>query len=556
MNKRFAYLILILSFFSSGLYSQLSHGGKPYPYTPKSGPKPVIMPAFDMQTEIDKSLSEDAVSGKKPFIFAKDYTLDLNPENSGLWTQMPDGTKLWRLHLVSSTSYGVSVLFSKYFLKNGAYLFLYPPSQSSFLGGYNEKNNNPSHSLPTPFIEGEEIIIELQVPPGISDYGELQLGSMAHAFIDLFGSKKSSLKPNGVCSPDINCQEGNDWQLVKKAVCHISIKVGSSTITCTGALINNTAQDTVPYVLTANHCISSAYQAGTAIFKFDYELDTCAKTVISGQYSLAGSDLLATSADIDFTLLRLYESPPAEYKPYFAGWSVSENPATNSVCIQHPYGGVKKISIDNDPLTAEYQNPIPSNLSWLYIGSLPQAFWRVQEWDIGTTEGGSSGSPLFNQNKLIVGNLTGGQSECAKGIFVNDYFSKFSMGWDYYTDSTKQLKAWLDPLNSGSINLLGFNPFGEPDTSLVDTTEYSSRFNVFPNPATGMVTFETDSLDISGGTLSILSLNGKKIAVFTIRDEKRLSFSVDFLPQGVYILELDKGSLTQRKRLLVINPVR
>jgi lysyl endopeptidase len=557
MSPVHKYLIFCLLWVFPEVHSQLPHGGKPFPFsTHTSLVQPVILTGFDMRQAINESLSDEAVSGKKPFKIAWNYPLDLSPENSGTWSEMPDGTNVWRIHLMSAGAYGVNVDFSIYQLKPGCILFIYPPSQNSFLGGFNYKNNSESLTLPTSFVKGEELVIELQTEPGITDYGNLRIGSLAHAYINIFDQTEVLAGTSGTCNIDINCPEGKDWQLIKKAVCKIYFKRGSSTELCTGTLVNNAKLDTVPYLLTANHCIWTFSQAASAVFYFDYEVDTCGKKIISSPYSLAGSSLLATSDSIDFTLLRLSESPPGSYKPYFAGWSLSRNPATSAVCIHHPQGDVKKISIDIDPLSVEYQSPIPPLLSWLYNASLPMAFWRVITWDTGTTEGGSSGSPLFDQNKLIVGNLTGGESNCAKSVFGNDYFSKFYIGWDYYTLHTKQLKYWLDPENTGITSLSGFNPYGLPDTSTIDTIEYAKRFTVFPNPANGFVTFETDSQDISGGVLSIFNLTGKKMAQFNIAETSRLIFDVAFLEQGIYILEFSKVNIRERKRLLVISPQR
>jgi len=553
MNSNQKYLIFILLWFFPALHSQLPHGGKPFPYSSlKSAVKPVVLSGFDMQKAINESLSGDAVSGKKPFKFAWNYSLDLSPENSGTWTEMPGGIRVWRIQLVSPGAYGVNIGFSKYQLKPGCMLFIYPPSQDLFLGGFNYLNNNESQTLPISFINGDELVVELQTGSGITDYGSIQIGSIAHAYIDIFGRKDGRFGQAGKCNVDINCPEGDDWQLIKKAVCRILFKSGNSWEYCTGTLINNTRLDTLPYLYTANHCIRTASQAESAVFYFDYESTTCSGLDDSVFYSLAGSAILATSDSIDFSLLRLYEAPPEIYEPFFAGWSHSQNPALKAVSIHHPQGDVKKISLDNDPLTAEYQNPIPLNLSWLTNESVPQAFWRVYAWEIGTTENGSSGSPLFNQNKLIVGNLTGGEANCDKP--VNDYFSKFHMGWDYYSLPSKQLKFWLDPDGTGITNLPGFNPYGLPDTSIIDTTEYAVRFTLFPNPATGFITFETDSLDISGGLLSIYSVTGKQMARFVIPDSRRLTFDVSFLGQGVYILEFSKGNIRERKRFLVLNP--
>jgi V8-like Glu-specific endopeptidase len=533
--------------------AQLPHGGKPYPFTSqKSSVKPIILTGFDIQQAIDESLTQESASGKKPFKFAWNYTLDLSPENSGYWMQTADGTRIWRIHLVAPDAKLVNVDFSRFNLKPGSRIFIYPPDQNSFIGGFNYQNNSSSESLPTEFIKGQELIVEMQTDPGVSDYGSLTIGSLAHAYIDIFKSQDTDAGYSGACNVDINCPQGDDWQLIKKAVCKYTFKVGASTESCTGTLINNTALDTLPYILTANHCITFASQAPTAVFYFNYEKDTCGKASISIPYTLAGSTLKATSDSIDFSLLLLNESPPDAKKPYYAGWSVSQTPATSAVCIHHPQGDVKKISIETGALTSEYQSPIPTNLMWLTKQSVPQAFWRVVNWETGTTEGGSSGSPLFNQNKLIVGNLTGGQADCVNS--VNDYFSKLYVGWEHYPATNQQLKHWLDPLNAGVTSLPGFDPFGKPDTAVIDTTKYAERFIIFPNPATDIATFETDTMDISGGKLCVFSLTGKKIAEYDIQETKRLSFNVSFLSQGVYIIEFSKGNVRERKRLLIINP--
>jgi hypothetical protein len=83
---------------------------------------------------------------------------------------------------------------------------------------------------------------------------------------------------------------------------------------------------------------------------------------------------------------------------------------------------------------------------------------KILRWDGGVTESGSSGGPLFNPNKHVIGTLTGGQAVC--GNPVNDYFARFNMAWDYRADTTKQLKYWLDPIKSG-VQILDGKQFNE-----------------------------------------------------------------------------------------------
>jgi lysyl endopeptidase len=159
---------------------------------------------------------------------------------------------------------------------------------------------------------------------------------------------------------------------------------------------------------------------------------------------------LATTNRLDFTLLELSVMPPASYSPYYIGWDRSGRVPTNTTCIHHPNGDVKKISVDFDsPITASY-----SDTKYTFdVGT----HWRIDEWDLGTTEGGSSGSPLFDENHRLIGDLTGGEASCSSS--VNDYYAKFSENWDNYSEADEQLKFWLDPLNLGVVTLDGVDPY-------------------------------------------------------------------------------------------------
>jgi hypothetical protein len=83
---------------------------------------------------------------------------------------------------------------------------------------------------------------------------------------------------------------------------------------------------------------------------------------------------------------------------------------------------------------------------------------KISHWELGTTELGSSGAPLFNEEHRIIGTLTGGRSTC--GYTKDDYFTKFGVSWETYTDSSNQLKYWLDSAQTGQLFLNGYDPYG------------------------------------------------------------------------------------------------
>ena len=489
------YLIPIIAFLSafySHVNGQVSYGGKPYPYDVKKTVTEVVkMPSFDYDQVLRQMESDNILDGKKPLPVGYNYEVDLNPLNSGKWTEMPDGTKVWRIEIMSESAFGIGIFFNEFVLERGARIFLYEPSQNEIRGSFDQRSNKDSENFPVSFIPGEKIVVELQVSAEMEDYGRLNIGTVTHVYVDIFGGsdlKDGRFGRSAWCNVDINCPEGDAWQDVKRAVCRIIFSSGATSILCTGTLINTTVSDAVPYLYTANHCINRSSEAQSAVFYFEYESPECNGLDGSVNKTIAGSSIKATSDSLDFSLLLLSEDIPEAYNPYFAGWTLTANPAPSSLSIHHPQGDVKKIAVSNTPLTSQYQTINPP--SWLAT-STPNGFWRVTQWDHGTTEGGSSGSPLLNNHGMIVGNLTGGDATCA--VPINDYYSKFHLAWDYYSPYSKRLKPWLDENQTGRTAVFGYDPFFIPDptSTILDIIANSPEHNILGSAIISSGLFET-----------------------------------------------------------------
>ncbi len=532
-------VFLVFSLFSFG---QISRGGHPYAYPGKKSSTPVyVLPTINHEKAIRENFeSEDLINGKKPFRFAENIDVQISPENAGSWVDMGNGLRIWRLILTSGKAYGMSLFFSRFRLEEGSMVFLYDQAQRTVLGGFNSLNNKPSGNLQTDFIPGDTLILELQVS-NRKTYGELVISRVSHAFIDVFDKKDGRHGLAGECNIGINCPEGAEWQVIKQSVCRIFI--GSRGEFCTGALINDVDSDGTPYLLTANHCIKYPADSQSSVFVFGYESPDCSDTDGSVSLSLSSAVVMATSDSLDFTLLRLSDMPPESYHPYYAGWSRIESPVSKTVVIHHPWGDVKKISKDNDPLLIQYQTVNPP--VWLTTGSVPQAFWRVGRWDEGTTEPGSSGAPLFNSQKQIIGNLTGGEAICA--LPVNDYFSKFFKCWDYYPQSNRRLLNWLDPENTGVQSISGYDPYNSEEP-----IQYLERFMVYPNPNDGHFTLETDTLSLKGAAISLFTSTGRIIGTYTPQSSRLATFDVSGLESGLYILEIRLGDLLSLRKIIII----
>jgi len=212
---------------------------------------------------------------------------------------------------------------------------------------------------------------------------------------------------------------------------------------CSGSLVNNTSNDGTPYVLTANHC-SGSNNFSSWVFWFNWQSATCENPASSPAYnSVSGSVLISRYATSDFCLVQMNQTPPEEYNVFYAGWSKEGIVSPSAVCIHHPRGDIKKITFaDNPTIAAIYSNVD----SW-------QALWTD-----GATEPGSSGSPLFDKDHRIIGQLYGGPSSCtASPEYMNDYYGRFSVSWEG-TSPDVRLKDWLDPLNIDPPFIDGYDP--------------------------------------------------------------------------------------------------
>ncbi len=206
----------------------------------------------------------------------------------------------------------------------------------------------------------------------------------------------------------------------------------------------------------------SASDMNQFIFEFNYESPDCSNTNGPTDQSVTGCSLKANLLTSDFALLELNQLPPPTYNVYYAGWSNSPTAATSATGIHHPNGDIKKICVENEVLT-----------SAIVFGNVNT--WQVNDWDVGITAAGSSGSPLFDSNKRIVGQLCSGLSFCTDNNTGNtdngepDFYGKFSHSWDVGTSAAERLEDWLDPNDTGITTLDGINANAKTWTGATDT---------------------------------------------------------------------------------------
>ena len=453
-------------FFSIVANSQVSYGGRPL----VSGIEKMseIRTVADFVIELPKfnidsireisDLPGNRIGGLD---FAHTIFTDFSPENSGLNFTAPDGTKVWKISIRSIGAYSLNILFSEFLLPEGAEVFIYNTDRTVILGSFNCKNRPKGGEFSISPVEGEELTVEYHEPSYANFSGKIRISEVNHDFRGLFRSGTRFNQLDLPCLPDVTCN--TELDSIAQSVCLLIV---NGTTYCTGVFVNNTLKDGRPYILTASHCLKSNPSLGSRVVVFmNYQSPGCDRRLRgSEEFSLSGSVTRAFSQEIDFALIELNELPPADYRPFLAGWNLNkdtynDSPYTN---IHHPFGEVKKYSIENDSIV---------KANWFGNGNdgiLSGNHWNVFNWEKGHTWSGSSGSPVFDKNFLLRGCLTGGDSGgetgCKNGI-RGDFFFRFDRAWNQYPDSSKQLMYWLDPLSvkgsSGIKSLKGLNPYSE-----------------------------------------------------------------------------------------------
>lgn len=470
------YLLIVFCFFAllnTNVFSQINAGGEPMSSLIQlnNDYSTVTMPAFDVQ----KLHEEDAALSNVPDMPARygfNFDVNFNLNNSGTWTELKDGSRIWRLGIKSEGAYSINLFFSKFYMPKGSFLFIYNPDKSMKIGALTELNNSDAGELATAPTSGNLTIIEYYEPEYSAGLGRLELSKVVHAYKDILGYNSTFEEP---CNININCPIGAPWVEPKRSITRITFVQGAGSYLCTGSLINNVLNNRVPYYLTAEHC--SPDNHNSMVFYFNYENATCIGTGGSTSQTMSGATLKSSNFDTDFRLVQLNTAVPGAFNAYYNGWDRSNAQPTSEIAIHHPGGANKKISIDEHPALTVTG----------FGGRLVNGFWLVV-WDQGMTEGGSSGCPLFDQNKRVIGqNLGGTPANCSAPQSVQKYFGKFSESWAHGGSSSNQLKDWLDPNNTGVMTVDGLD-------------------DVTGIPPVSNFTSNVQNLPIGGGSVSFYDL--------------------------------------------------
>lgn len=481
-----------------------------------------------------------------PDRFAVPNDVNLTPDNSGTWESLPDGRLLWRLRVGCPEALSLNLGFTRYRMPEGTTLKVYTSNRTGTIFEYSAADNRSRGQLWTPVLVSPELVIELEMDARNRENVILELGSVGCGY-RYFG-EDVSLK-SGDCNIDVICPEGDDW---RDDIPSVGKYIFGGGYLCTGVMVNNTAEDKRPLFLTANHCQVNDINVSTVIVYWNYESPVCGQHGggVENQFSYCDT-MLAASSTSDFKLLELDTIPDPSFGVAYAGWDRSGDVPDTSVAIHHPSYDEKSISFENDPLR------ITSYLA--DVGPGDSTHLRVGDWDLGTTEGGSSGSPLFDEDHHIVGQLHGGYADCTNNR--PDWYGRLSISWEGNGTPASRLRDHLDPAGTGAVvlNRLGSDQ-PEPEPEPLPPGDMDLSFvTVAPNPFQGYteVTYRMNQaaevrvrvLNITGQLVrdlgSVNGVEGDNVFAWNGRDRNGRP-----VPSGMYIFYLESMGHSARGQVM------
>ncbi len=384
--------------------------------------------------------------------FSAPVSLDLAPASAPSTYTYENGEWVWSRTFRIPHALGLGLFADELALPAGGRLLL--SNRAGTRGPFTQADASSQNRLFTDFLPGESVTITYRGP--LPETTPFHLWRIDHIYrADRWKNPydKGFGDANG-CHVNANCPEGADWKDEKSGAARINLVVEEGVGFCSGNLVNNTAQDGRPYVLTGFHCMDGF----TPIYDlwgidFDYtsvDCDDPATEPVPTRY--LGVVFRAGLQATDFMLLEIIDPSFSLEEHYFAGWDRSDGDVPGVIThFAHPMGDIQKIG-QSGP---EGMTVLPTRITWNSGVITPPDHHFVMDYALGDFEQGSSGSAFFDNEHRIRGQLNGGNSACP-GV-SEAFLGRFHLSWDSGAADSMRLQPWLDPLGTNPLTLDGAN---------------------------------------------------------------------------------------------------
>lgn len=394
------------------------------------------------------------------------------------------GSDIYRLEIdMEQTPVGLNLYYSDFFIPQGGRLYIYTPGGEQLLGAYTHETHPKHGAFASEPLSGSKLILDYEAPRGAA-MPSIQISGVGYLYRSVMQAKvghgiesEDASDPNKdkYCQINVNCPEGDEWHEQKSSsVIYMPVFADGNISWCSGNLINNVRGDFKPYILTAAHCSGEeetnnpsvgAFNGGFGIdqskmdqwlFGFHYEKPRCNNSDYGFQTTktLAGATIRTYTSVYGYSdgmLLELNEEIPLDYRVYYSGWNATEQTWQTGAGIHHPAGDATKIALYSGGMSL---GQWVEGSEWVTTTLGGQDDHYKLMFDKGNTEGGSSGSPLYNDAKEQIGTLTGGRTiPCFQDGFygrLSSHFNKYSDKGDLY-----HMDMYLDPDSTGVLKLAG-----------------------------------------------------------------------------------------------------
>lgn len=437
------------------------------------GGPPVVEPSTDggmrvvrfPQFEPENHRRSHPIQKGRSVRFAVREDVEITPQSHGQWEVNQEGA-VWRLAIEAPGALNLNLGFSEFWLPKSAQLEM-ATGDGLAVRPFTAWDNESHGELWTPTVSGERLELVLRVADSERDEVLLTLQAVNRGFRSpgfVAGLRKiGDGSPDGRCHIDVVCtaEESGVGAVVdayRDQMRSAGVFSLEGTDACSGAALNNVRNDRRPYFLTAAHCGIDQSNAASLVVFWNHENSSCRQP---GSPSNGGEGdgpitdfntgaiFRASHPFSDAALVELDDPFDPTHQVFLAGWSTTSVP-TMGVGVHFPATTEKRMSFDFDELqsTGDSAYEVDPNGS----------HWQVLDWDHGSTEGGSSGSPLFDQHGRVVGHLSGGFADCSNNL--PDWYGKFSRAWVGDGTASTRLRDWLDPDDTGISELDGIESGG------------------------------------------------------------------------------------------------
>lgn len=356
-----------------------------------------------------------------------------------------------------------------------------------------------------PVVEGIDATVEIELPPGVATGAvDVAIPSVSHMFMSM--KEGSAIAPLATyaapnhpkslsCQVDVSCTA--PLPAASNAVLWLLFQENGSSYICSGTVLSNTANNGIPYVLTANHCISNQTVASTLYSESNYRSASCDAT--SGNYFATdgtSAALLYTAYNTDSTLLRLNGTLPAGV--LYAGWDATTVAAVNTTItgIHHPYGDAQRLS--RGVVDGYYTRVVAAGVERFELSDAANSTILSVNLTTGIVQPGSSGSGLFkgaDSNPQLVGMLYGGVAAACETPTTSKpqatVYGRFDVAFnagmsDWLTQGVKTVAQLYNASTGVHYYTIGVTDASNVVSANVGYSNQGSSFTASSVPAAGL----------------------------------------------------------------------